>query len=322
MKRNVKLNALKVVSVVTVAAAVLAMIPSVDAACSPARRFGQSPGPANGYFYVFMPANSTNTHTSIIGRFWQQGNRAAGNEGVGCPDDIWLPVCNVVNYPCGGNPTGKTRYIAGGQGETGPRGTCDNIGCVQAGDMDLLVQDTNTVGGANFFMARVQETPALPLAYDFSQINQNLAPIDIPRPFVTSSTRSGSNILLDLRLDPVNTGFYSFPIGTPVVGNISGVRIHTFTGTAEPSRDRTAWVADTTSRPYTGNAIVVPGFIANCSNTTTDVFVSAALEFDNGQFTSDYVSGSMRVECDPNVSDPNRFRMIQRPDPGQKPPKR
>jgi hypothetical protein len=310
MKRNVRY----LIGVAAVAAVAMMLMPATDAACGVAKLFGQAPQPVGGYFYIFMPTNSTNSNTSIIGRLWEQGARATDNEGTGCPDDVWVLVCNFPTYPCGGNPTGKTRYLRGVFSGSSPGGFCDPTGCPTGGDLDVVVQDTTTDGGSVFFMARVLETPATVLAYDFSQIGQNLAPVELRRPTFTDSDRVGTTINVDMTLSPLapNTGFYSFPT-QPVTGNISGYRIHTFTGTADPGRSRTAWVADSVVRPYTGADVTITDLPVNCANTTQDVFVAVALEFDNGALASDYVSRSMRVECDPNVVDPNRFRMIEKP---------
>ena len=60
----------------------------------------------------------------------------------------------------------------------------------------------------------------------------------------------------------------------------------------------------------------------NCANTSWDVFVAAALEFDNGTVTTDYVSQATRVECDPTIADPKRFRSLEKPSGIQKAPPR
>lgn len=309
------------VSVAAVALAVVAFAPA-SANCIPGKVFGQV---GQAYTYVFMPANSTNTNASIVGTFWEVGAASTDNNGA-CTDDAWLPLCNTAAYACGGNPTGigKTRYINGAMGGSlGGRPVCTVTGCPTGGDMNLLIQDTTTDGKVVFALARVSETPASGTAYDFSRI-PNITPVDMPRVTVNSSSRAGTTVNLNLNLSALNGGFYGLPgqtAGGP--GNISGYRVQTFTGNADPGRSRTAgWVADATTRPYTGSAVNIPVFGVNCSNTALDVFVAVSLEFDGGSTLSDMVSQSVRVECDPNIADPKRFRSLEKPSGIQKAPPR
>jgi hypothetical protein len=272
----------------------LALSEPAGAACMPARLFGQSPAPQNGYFYV-MPTG-TNTQASIVGRFWEVGNRAGVNEG-NCPDDVWVLVCDAP-YPCRGNP-GVTRYLAGGFNLTTSHGDCLNTGC-PSGDVTFLVQDTDAIGGAGFFAARVDHTPAPLNEWDLSRLLTDLTYTPIPKPGAVQTARSGARVTLTLTLPAANGGFYGLSGQTAAgPGNISGYRVYRFTGTADPGRNRGSWIADTVSRTYTGSDVTVTGFTVDCSNTALDVFLALALEFDGGTVTTDYVGQSARIVCDP-----------------------
>lgn len=300
--------------IAAVGATLVMLLPGAQAACNPARFIGQFNPP--NYTYTFMPTTSTNTSTSIVGHFWEVGNAAGANEGAGCPDSYWFRVC-PSSYPCGGNPTGKTRYILGYLGGAG----CNNTGCPGAGDLNTLIQDTTTDGKVVFALARVSRLP--PRDYDYSRLGTNITLVEMPRPTVTASSRSGTTINLNLTLNPLATGFYGLAGQTAQgPGNISGYRIYTFTGTADPGRGKAGWVADAVSRPYTGGAVTVTGFPVNCSNTAQDVFVGVGLEFDGGTVSSDYVSGSFRVECDPTIANPKNFKTLDKPAGIQKAPPR
>jgi hypothetical protein len=295
-----------------VAITLAALLPSAEAACNPTRGFGHFAAP--NYAYTFMPATSVNTPASIIGRFWEVGQRAVTNEG-GCLDDYWFRPCPAT-YACGGNPTGKTRYMLGFLGG----GNCPNNGCPVSGDLVTLIEDTTTDGKVFFAYARVSRVAADNIQYDYSKVvGTNITLVEMPRPVVTASSRSGTTVNLTLTLNPLNSGFYGLSGQTAQgPGNISGYRIHTFTGTADPGRARSAWVADAVSRPYTGAPVNVGTFPVNCSNTAQDVFVGVSLEFDGGSVTSDYVSGSFRVECDPTIANPKNYRTIEKPADGVK----
>lgn len=304
------------VSAAAVALAVVLMMPSAEANCGTAKAFGQVAGPPTyAYTYTFMPTTSVNTNVSIIGHFWEVGAFSTDNEGSGCIDDAWFPACPGT-YPCGGNPTGKTRYIQGVMaGQIPPRPVCSVVGCPAGGDLNTLIQDISTDGQHAFFLLlRVSETPAAGVAYDYTRIGTNSSLVEIPKPFVNSSSRAGTTVNLNLNLNAVNAGFAGLAGQTAQgPGNISGVRIFTFTGNADPGRGRAAgWVADATQRPYTGSTINVPTFGVNCSNTALDVFVAVGLEFDGGTVTTDFVSQPTRVECDPTIADP-KYRSIDKP---------
>jgi len=307
------------VSIAAVALAVVALAPGTSANCVPAKVFGQV---GVTYTYVFMPTTSTNTNASIIGTFWEVGAAPTHNS-IGCTDASWFPVCNTAQYACGGNPPGKTRYINGAfGGSLGGRPPCTVTGCPTGGDLNTLIQDTTTDGKIVFALARVSETPAAGTAYDYSRI-ANITPVDMPRVTVNSSSRVGTTVNLNLNLSALNGGFFGLSGQTAQgPGNISGYRVNTFTGTADPGRLRTLWQPDAVSRPYTGAAVNIPTFAVNCSNTALDVFVSVSLEFDSGTWASDYTSQSVRVECDPTIADPKRFRSLDKPSGVQKAPPR
>jgi hypothetical protein len=306
------------VSVAAVALAVVALAPGAAANCVPAKVFGQV---GVTYTYVFMPATSTNTFASIIGTFWEVGAAATDNNGA-CTDDSWFPVCNTAQYACGGNPTGKTRYMNGAfGGSLGGRPPCTVTGCPAGGDLNTLIQDTTTDGKIVFALARVSETPAAGTAYDYSRIS-NITPVDMPRVTVNTSSRVGTTVNLNLNLSALNGGFFGLAGQTASgPGNISGYRINTFTGTADPGRLRTLWTPGALFT-YTGSAVNIPTLAVDCTNTATDVFVSVSLEFDSGTWASDYTSQSVRVECNPTIANPQRFRSLDKPSDLQKAPPR
>jgi hypothetical protein len=302
-----RLKARYLVSIAAVAVAVIALAPAASANCGVAKGFGQFSAP--NYSYTFMPTTSNNTSTTIIGKFWEVGSSSTDSSGAGCDDSYWFRPCPAT-YSCGGNPTGKTRYILGFMGGAG----CNVVGCPGGGDLNTLIQDTATDGKTFFALARVSEINGPLIAYDYTRVGANITLVQMARPTVTSSSRAGTTINLNMTLNPVQTGFYGLSGQTAQgPGNISGYRLYTFTGTADPGRARGSYVQDATQRPYTGAAVTVTNFPVNCSNTAQDVFVALGLEFDGGAVQSDYVSQSFRVECDPTIADPKNFRTLDKP---------
>ena len=98
---------------------------------------------------------------------------------------------------------------------------------------------------------------------------------------------------------------------------MTGYQVVRFEGLSDPGRLPGAWTNIGSVLPVQENGDTpVIGLAAVCSGTVNDVFVAMRPVYDGGQFSSDYVGASTRVECDPNVADP-RFKMIDRSKSGR-----
>jgi len=261
-----------------------------------------------GYHYVFVGMDANTDSGSIVGRFWQPGNRSGVNE-TGCPDSAWL-----VPFP----PPADKFYIHEFFGST----ACNNQGC-PAGELIVLVQDVTTDGsGSKFTIGRVTETSGGELIWNLNRTLDDWNLVPIPRPRVTSSSRSGTNVIVDVAFDDVAAAYHENQVtgsgsdadvpnpATPH-STITKYRLMKATGTSDPGRSPAAWTLVSSVATAPGGASLT-GITLDCSNTAQDVFLATQLEFDNGQLLSDYVSASTRIECDPNLAEPGRFKLIDK----------
>lgn len=294
-----------------VAGAVLALAaisPVANASCSPAIPFGQVTPYAYdifyGYHYVFMGSDAMTDYGSIVGRFWQPGQRGLHDEGP-CDDSIWL-----VPYPPRG---GDAFYMNGALGGDLGRGSCVNNGC-PSDEMILLLQTKTVDGtGAKFAVGRVTQQPGAATDYNYNRTDDDWLLVPIPRPRVISSSRSGTNVILDIQFDNVAMAYHENvgPVANPATPEttVDEYRLMRFTGTADPGRNPASWTLHATAANAGGATLT--GVSVDCSNTAQDVFLATQLSFDNGQLLSDYVSASVRIECDPNLAEP-KFKLIDK----------
>ncbi len=274
----------RVLTVAAVAAVIaVAAIGDASAVCVNARLFSTWNTDAGVYSYVNVPDGSDNT--TIIGRFWQAGNRAAGNEGT-YDDPIWLKV-----YP----PSGRW-YISGDMAGDGVSG-CPN------GDLIMILED-NRAGGAAYAAWRAAETPAAAQWWSFAeQGDKSFTPI--PRPALSNRSPSGSSVTFNVTAPlpeqtggTVITGFRLMQRRLPAQGNPGN----------SPSQ-------------YTAGQIIPPGGTAPLTIDCTaqdQVYLAFQIQYDGGQWFGDLTGPAVNVSCDPNLADPDReFKLIDKP--GTKP---
>lgn len=278
----------------TLVIAVLAA-PLSGATCAPAKTFSQWDATAAVYRYTYFQAAQTNA--SVIGALWQTGARGTANEGSSCEDSSWL------NFYAG---TGKW-YINGFLNGLDPQGElCQPTGCPQ-GDMTIVVEAPRG-NGAEFGVTRIDETPPAFIVFNYSRAG-SLHTQDIPRPSVTSSSRTGPSVAVQFSLAGRDSAYAGL---SPVAESISAYRIVRFKGNADPGRDSSLWVLEQ-SLPYESSGVT--GSLAiDCADTTEDQFLATQISYDDGQYLGALVSASVRIECDPNLANPGRrFKPIDRP---------
>lgn len=282
------------------AVAFVGAVADVQAACNPARTFYTVDQATPNYRYLIFPpeADAVIGGPSLIGRHWEPGNRGAHNEGPACPECAYL-----LDLP-------------GGMGVLGALGgniigcDCLNVGCNPTG-MVLLVQTRSTDGSKAYYAAgRVDVVGG---SYNFAA-NTNWPVVEMPRPRVTSSSRGGNTVTIGAQFDAPDGARGETGYAAPLI--LTGYQIVRFEGAADPGRAQALWTPVGSVLPVAANGASVGGVGITCTSTATDVFVATRLVLDNGQYSSDYVSASTRIECDPAVADP-RFKMIDRSKSGR-----
>lgn len=293
----------RIVTTVSAAAAIAlaGMVSDASASCVPTKDFKLAFGAENHYLVFPAGTNTTIGGGVLKGRFWQGGARGSSNEGTLCPE---------VSYMTD-DGTGITVFGQMGGDVFGV--PCDNAGCA-VGSMILLIQTLSNDGTKAYYATgKVLE---LNSEYDYSRTGTDWQVTEIPRPRVSSSSRAGNTVNLNANFNPP-TGAHGEADSIPRNQILTGYQVVRFEGLADPGRLPGAWTNIGSVIPVneSGDTPVI-GLAAVCSGTTNDVFVAMRPVYDNGQFSSDYVGASTRVECDPNVADP-RFKMIDRTKSGR-----
>jgi hypothetical protein len=199
-------------------------------------------------------------------------------------------------------------------------GTCDQTGC-PANAMIILIEATSTDHTKGYFLvSKAVEDPGSPNAY-YTYMNENTWELKpIPKPYVLNSTRAGGTVNLgmsmrdaDIRPAYQPTGTYTDPSTV-----ITGMKIYKYQGTADPGRLRTAWGTAVGTVAYTGADVPIAALAADCSNQLVDTFYAASLVFDGGQFESDFVSSAVKVNCNPALAEPGKYKKVDRKSQGRK----
>ena len=256
---------------------------SARAGCIPDRNFGNYGYDPSTYSYVHFGADTNQTTAAIVGRFWEVGARAAANEGS-YDDSQWMLW------------EGPDRWDF--QGWLGHEGV---HGCV-SDEMILVLQDTTQdESNAVFVAGRVHRDPPREVEYPFWVTGLDWDAVKFPAACREHQKRRGHTVTVDLALDGINGGFYGEP-GVRLTDTITGYSVWTARGDTDPGRSTAAWTRVATV-PFTGEPGGLSGLRVDCS-TNQDVLIAVGLEFDNGQFSSDFVGKSTRIVCDKRANDP------------------
>lgn len=264
--------------------AIALAVPSVARAnCYPPKTFSQIGNQLSNY--ILFPENAEATPGSVIGRFWQPGLRLSTNEGS-CDETRWATRC----YDCPVSNHGAVYYIDG---------TLGNMPCLAgcpADEMIVLLQDRIPNAGGLFAVGRVSEIPGGFPRFDFSRIEKDWGLVPIPRPQVHDTDADGSTLRVEMLFDDPVFGYFTTGEGFPTE-TITAIRVLTFVGITPPV-DRTSWT-HVARFPYLGGITAGTAHIFDaCPGSEESIrFVAAALELDNGQFLTDYVSAAVPVSC-------------------------
>lgn len=250
--------------------------PSASAACNPPKSLSTYNGVTGAYvfFHTTLP-----TPTTLVGKVWDASGDHTG-------------TCNDGN---------QTFLYFGGPGDIGVNlslGEACVPGC-PTGTSTLQVTVGNAAGGTQTVVNRVVETPAGGNNFDFSaEPAGDLQMGDYPRPRATASNRSGSNVILNVGLDP-SAGLYKDGTGT----DITGYNIVSASGATDPGPSASAYTLRQFVAAPGGAAGTASGITVDCSNIANDQWVAAQLVSATGGPSSS-VGARTRVKCNPALANP------------------
>ena len=266
------------------AAAVLVST-AARASCIPDVSFADYGYEPSTYAYVHFGADARQSTDDIVGRFWEGGCRGCGNEGT-YDDSQWLFA-----------EPGDDKWDF--QGHLGMYGV---YGCL-GGEMVLVIQDTTLDDSDAVFVAgRVVRDVHYVHDFPFWITGLEWNAVKFPTACREHQRRLGTTVTLDLALADIAGGFYGGP-GIVKEDTITGYTVWVAHGSADPGRSAAAWTRAATV-PYTGVPGLLSGSQVDCS-VPGDVFIAVGLEFDHGQFTSDFVGKATRIQCNRRTVDPS-----------------
>src|SRR5262245_9372290 len=279
-----------------VAVAVVGLVAApASAACIPdkaAVTYGAQP--------TYWHSANSNPGT-MLGQSWQVGGPGIWNSGSGTPLD-----CNNIDQ--GSGSPGFIYQIPGTDkvGLNLHMGSC-GTGCPANGATVAMAAYKSTAQGTEFLIASVAETPAAAFNFDYSQQgDHNLAPL--PRPRVTSSSKAGTIVTLNIAADATLGGVYGS------ASSVTGYRILSAQSATEPGRNAAAYTLRGTIGG-TGGAAGTGQVTVDCGASTADIWVVTALNLENGGVAGGAVSAPTRVNCNPNLADP-KFKIVPKKSTG------
>ena len=167
---------------------VMGVTARASASCVPAKTASTYNSGSGQYAYWIQPSGYPTNQATLRGRFWQLGNRAAGNEGT----------CTTAS--CGPSGFGLFYFLPGGIGMNLNLGSPEVFRCPTGRLITVAENISGDGSNAAFLVGTADETPAGVLNWDYSVFgNRNLVPI--PAPHITSSTTLGTNVILDFAVD-------------------------------------------------------------------------------------------------------------------------
>jgi hypothetical protein len=277
-------NAMRLLGFVAAAAFVIVTAMPASANCNPNKTASTF---IVGSSYWTVPPGTN--EATLSGQFWQQGNRAAGNEGL----------CSVGGAPvaCAGAGGPWLYFYQGKLNMNAVLGSAEVAGC-PTGTLITTVGATSGDGKEAYFLAgTVAEIsgPAVDFAYSAFGDRPLVA---IPRPRVLSQSKAPNQVTLHINVPSAAGGVFGPGASTAITGYrlVSGNGV----GTTDAGRDGVAY---TTLQTLPGPAADVTQII-DCTGIVApnDKFVGVQLVFSDNQVSK--VSGTYRVGCDPALASP------------------
>jgi hypothetical protein len=314
--------------IITVSALALLLVAAgvasqVNAACSAAVEIGTQTGTSAPYYvYTVAPAGaSTNLGAggaSRHGAFWEPGFRATQHSGTYDASNWWISFDGGVNYGWYLRANLTDNRVAGCPGAP------NTFGGDGAGVNELLVVLQDRSSNDSFISVnRVR--------FDITQGRQfnmgsnspepwtALTMVPVPKPFVTSSGRSGPTVTLNVQLADVATAFQGYMAGGmpfPAHASITGYELcsqeRTNVAPAPTRLVSDGWACTDVGTTQPGGRAVVRQ--ETCGSPSNRRYVATRLVIDGvAAGPTDVVSKIVAVECNPTMATPSEIEQ-RRPD--------
>lgn len=292
------------------AAACVAVVaaPSAHAICGTPLTFGQSlENCGGGFCYVVTPDGNVPSS----GSFWSLGT---GNTGTGLGDDNGtFPVsdwCRAYGPGC---------YLAGDWGGDGRIDGCIDGKIAPGKTVSVMGFQFGTVNaGVGYYAANGTSRNNAGSEIEVAASGQNIVLQPIPTPTISGTLRNPTDFSVQITLSSPALGAYTSDAVAGPSDVIKTYRVYKQVvprdGTAPTSRDAGAgWVlagTPTVGQPFT--------YTETACSTNSDIYLALGVGYDSG-FSSQFVSAnSTKIQCGPNLADPDRnFKLIE--GPGEKP---
>jgi hypothetical protein len=277
-----------VFGVAAVALATVVMAPAASAACASARSAKTYNSGTGAYSYWHAPSGDTGG--TLVGQTWQ----------LGAPGTWSTGNCNSVDVGSPGG-AGFIYFGAGGIGLNLDLAACGS-GCPASGSTLAVVAQKKSGATTDFLVATVVETPGGAVNFDYStQGNHEMIPM--PRPRVTSSSRAGTTVNLNVQVPAISAGLY----GPNAANAVTGFNILSASSATNPGRDAAAYTLRSAITSPGGNA-ATGAVSVDCTNPNADQWVVTQLVLEGGVGSS-AVSEATRVNCNPALADP-KYKIV------------
>jgi hypothetical protein len=266
----------------TVVCAVATLGTTASATCHGSKSAANWNSSTYAYSYWISPPGYATSSTQLVGRFWQLGDRAAGNEGTCTPS-----TCGFGAEWLYFTPDGLSMNLF--------LGAAEFQGC-PIGRAIVVAENISSDGtNAAFLVGTADETPQLIFNWDFSVFgNRNFVPV--PAPQVSNRSQAGTTVTVDVAMSSAASAAFG-PSGASV---ITGYRVLDAAGNSDPGRNSALYAPVGTVAGPAGGSIV--GVNLDCSNPSVAHQLAVQVLFVDGVATT-YVSHVTPVTCSPTCLD-------------------
>ena len=261
------------------------MAPSASALCNPPK-FVSTYNGGSGAFAYWHSTLAETPGATLVGKLWNGSTDLTG-------------TCNTACTGCGTNS--GFLYFGSAAGDIGLNVSlgdqCQGANVCPSGSISVLAGVTKG-SNTDFLATQGLETAGF---FDFSTTGH--AMLAHPRPRVTNSQRSGTNVNLAVAVDAAAPALFD-----SVASQITGCNILTASSAADPGRLASAYTLLGPCSGGVSGAAATAGGASNCTDITKDNWI--VVQEVTAAGPSPFVGAATRVRCNSAVADPKPFKII------------